>query len=129
MAPLEPVLVFTKLCEVWLSGRQPGVRDAARLLGLVVLSCKHVELSATSSAAKLALGKPVPAPKPLPPSQPRNPVLLALKFSVMARLEARRYEAAGWREKAARLVGLQALFECIALALLESTKHAVRTRP
>ena len=57
MAPLEPVLAFSKLCEVWLSGRQPGVREAARLLGLIVLSCKHVELSATSSAAKLALGQ------------------------------------------------------------------------
>ena len=57
VAPLEPVLAFSKLCEVWLSGRQPGVREAARLLGLIVLSCKHVELSATSSAAKLALGQ------------------------------------------------------------------------
>ena len=26
---------------------QPGIREAARLLGLIVLSCKHVELSVT----------------------------------------------------------------------------------
>ena len=135
MAPLEPVLAFSKLCEVWLSGRQPGVREAARLLGLIVLSCKHVELSATSSAAKLALGQArgcletVLASKPLPPSQPRNPVLLALKLSVMARLEARRHEVDGCRQNAARLVGLQALFECLALALLETTQFAVRAPP
>ena len=135
MAPLEPVLAFSKLCEVWLSGRQPGVREAARLLGLIVLSCKHVELSATTSAAKLALGQArgcletVLVSKPLPPSQPRNPVLLALKLSVMARLEARRHEVDGCRQNAARLVGLQALLECLALALLETTQFAVRAPP
>ena len=118
---LEPVLAFTKLCEVWLGARQPAVREAARLLGLIVLSCKHVELSSQVNT-KLALGKPG---RPLPLSQPRNPVLLALKFSVMAGLEARRHEIAGWRQKAARLVGLQALFECLALGLLEGPKLAV----
>ena len=64
---------------------QPGVRAAARLLGLIVLSCKHVELSVTHCATRVALGKTVHG-KPLPLTQPRNPVLLALKLSVMARL-------------------------------------------
>ena len=130
VTPIEPVLAFTKLCEVWLNGRQPGMREATRLLGLIVLSCKHVELSAASCAAKLALGKMVPATKELPESTPRNPVMLALKLSVMARLEARRYEAAGRRQRAARLEALRALFECLALALLEGTNFAVRiSRP
>ena len=103
---------------------QPGVRAAARLLGLIVLSCKHVELSVTHCATRVALGKTVHG-KPLPLTQPRNPVLLALKLSVMARLEARRHEVAGWRQKAARLIGLAALFESLSLALLEGAKLAI----
>ena len=136
VTPLDPVLAFSKLCDVWLSGRQPGVREAARLLGLIVLSCKHVELSATSSQAKLAkLGQArgcaetLLASKPLPPSQPRHPVLVALKLAVMASLEAGRHEVDGCRQKAARMLGLQALFECLALALLETTQFAVRAPP
>ena len=136
VTPLDPVLAFSKLCDVWLSGRQPGVREAARLLGLIVLSCKHVELSATSSQAKLAkLGQArgcaetLLASKPLPPSQPRHPVLVALKLAAMASLEAGRHEVDGCRQKAARMLGLQALFECLALALLETTQLAVRAPP
>ena len=43
----------------------------------------------------------------------------------MARLEARRHEVAGWRQKAARLIGLAALFESLSLALLEGAKLAI----
>ena len=78
----------------------------------------------THAAARLALGKTVIG-KPLPLTQPRNPVLLALKFSVMARLEARRHEVAGWRQKAARLIMLAALFESLSLALLEGVKMSI----
>ena len=131
---LEPVLAFSKLCEVWLSGQQvtltrtnapmpqcpncsktsvpqrlisaqyctnappsapisrniaptpqsnlcanapttqcnatplqPGIREAARLLGLIVLSCKHVELS-VPHALTLTLSLPLTLTPTLTPS-------------------------------------------------------------
>ena len=73
-------------------------RDAARLIGLLVLSCKHVDFSASAAAIRLGAGKALPASKPFSADVPRNPVVLALKFAVMARLEVRRHELNGHRQ-------------------------------
>ena len=46
---------------------QPGIREAARLLGLIVLSCKHVELS-VPHALTLTLSLPLTLTPTLTPS-------------------------------------------------------------
>ena len=133
---LDPIGAFVALLDVWLQGRQPPLRESARLLGLIVLSCQHVDFSAATSAAKLAAGKlSLGSPaghvsshsRALPASSPRNPVLLALKLSVLAKIEARRQADEGRRQRAARVAALKALLECVALSLLEGTQLAAES--
>ena len=112
-------------CTVTLQERHMPLRDAARLIGLLVLSCKHVDFSASTSAGRMASGKAAPASKAIHEEVPRNPVMLALKFAVMARLEARRQEKTGRRQKGAHILGLAAVCEFVALSLLEGTQRAV----
>jgi len=50
---------------------QPGIREAARLLGLIVLSCKHVELS-VPHALTLTLSLPLTLTPTLTPSLTRT---------------------------------------------------------
>lgn len=114
---LEPRQYIPVLLNGWANQSKIAIRNSARLLALIILSSKHVALSDRLSRIAIP-GKPLPA------EVPRNPVLLALKLSVICRQEARRLELAGRRGRSAKVLILKATLEAVALGILEAAQHA-----